>query len=108
MVDEASASIAAPPIAADETVAITALIRRKRRFIGLVTVVYMLSYVGLTILAGFAREALSVPAIGPVNWGFTLILANYGIAWALALVYVRVANQHFDPLAESIRARRST
>jgi uncharacterized membrane protein (DUF485 family) len=69
--------------------------------------VYMVSYVGLTILAGFAREILSASAIGPVNLGFVLIAANYVIAWGLALIYVRVANRHFDPLADRILGRQA-
>ena len=87
--------------------AMAALVGRKLRFIVVLTLVYMVSYIGLTVLAGFAREALSAPAIGPVNLGFVLIAANYLVAWVLALIYVRVANQHFDPLAEQILARRA-
>jgi len=86
---------------------VTVLVRTKTRFIVGMTLVYMVSYVGLTVLAGFARDLLSAPALGPVNLGFVLIAANYVIAWVLALVYVRVANRHFDPLVASIVERQA-
>jgi uncharacterized membrane protein (DUF485 family) len=88
--------------------ALAELVVKKLRFIGLMTLIYMVSYVGLTILAGFARELLSVPVIGAVNLGFVLIAANYLIAWGLALIYVRVANRYFDPLADRILGGRTS
>jgi uncharacterized membrane protein (DUF485 family) len=38
--------------------------------------------------------------VGAVNVGFILIAANYVLAWVLAIIYVRVANTTFDPLAK--------
>ena len=95
------------PAALDHPSAVAELVAKKLRFVGLMTLIYMVSYVGLTILAGFARALLSAPAIGPVNLGFVLIGANYLIAWGLALIYVRVANRHFDPLADRILGRQA-
>ncbi|GGF42560.1 hypothetical protein GCM10011611_56260 [Aliidongia dinghuensis] len=95
------------PIALDHPSAVAELVAKKLRFVGLMTLIYMVSYVGLTVLAGFARALLSAPAIGPVNLGFVLIGANYLIAWGLALIYVRVANRHFDPLADRILGRQA-
>jgi len=107
MVEDAAVQREAEPVALAQPDAVAGLVAKKLRFIGLMTAVYMVSYVGLTILAGFARGILSAPAIGPINLGFVLIGANYLIAWGLAIIYVRVANRHFDPLADRLLRRQA-
>jgi uncharacterized membrane protein (DUF485 family) len=82
----------------DQDQLITLLIRKKLRLIGTLTALYMLSYVGLMVLAGFARPFMAEKLVGSVNIGFVLIAANYLLAWVLALIYVRAANSTFDPL----------
>jgi len=81
---------------------LAALIRKKVRVIGPMTLLYMTSYIGLTVLAGFFRPLMSERALGPINVGFVLIAANYALSWGLAAVYVRIANSSFDPLATRI------
>jgi uncharacterized membrane protein (DUF485 family) len=76
------------------------LIRTKRWILVPMVAAYMLSYIGLTILAGFAKEFVAAKVIGSLNVGFILIGANYVLSWILAIVYVRVANRVFDPIAE--------
>jgi uncharacterized membrane protein (DUF485 family) len=83
---------------------LAALVDRKFRVIGAMTLIYMTSYIGLTVLAGFSRQLMSERALGPVNVGFLLIAANYALSWILALTYVRVANSTFDPVAARIAA----
>ena len=107
MVEEAVIYREARPARLGQPDAVAELVAKKLRFVGLMTLIYMVSYVGLTVLAGFARGFLSMPAIGPINLGFVLIGANYLIAWGLALIYVRVANRHFDPLADRILGRQA-
>jgi uncharacterized membrane protein (DUF485 family) len=107
MIDEVLPYAGTKPDMLDQSDEVAILVGKKSRFIAVMTLLYMVSYVGLTVLAGFARDLLSAPAVGPVNLGFVLIAANYVIAWVLALVYVRVANRHFDPLVASIVARHA-
>jgi uncharacterized membrane protein (DUF485 family) len=83
---------------------IRTLVAKKLRFIGLLTAISLTSFVGLTVLAGFARPFMATKALGPINIGFVLIAANYLIAWVLALVYVRFANSTCDPLVARITA----
>src|SRR5215468_10545159 len=64
MVEEVVTHGEAPPAALSPPHAMAELVTKKLRFVGLMTMVYMVSYVGLTILAGFAREILSASAIG--------------------------------------------
>jgi uncharacterized membrane protein (DUF485 family) len=75
------------------------LIAEKLRFLVPMTVIFMVGYIGLTVLAGFAKDLMGSRAIGAVNLGFVLIAFNYLLSWVLAIVYGRIAADRFDPLA---------
>jgi uncharacterized membrane protein (DUF485 family) len=45
------------------------LIAEKLRYLVPMTVIFMASYIGLTILAGFARDLMGTKVIGSVNLG---------------------------------------
>jgi len=90
-------------IESEQSDALAALIRRKIQIIGVMTAIYMTSYIGLTLLAGFFRDIMAAHLLGPVNVGFVLIAANYLLSWILAIAYVRAASRHFDPAAARIR-----
>ncbi|MCK1492154.1 DUF485 domain-containing protein [Bradyrhizobium sp. 180] len=87
--------------------AVRALVAAKIRFLLPMTIIYIVGYVGLTVVAGFAKDVMAIKIVGPLNIGFALIALNYLLSWALALIYERVANRVFDPLsaaaAESVR-----
>jgi uncharacterized membrane protein (DUF485 family) len=78
---------------------VRALIAEKVRYLAPMTVVFMTSYIGLTALAGFAKEPAGMKVVGSVNLGFVLIACNYVLSWALAILYGRIARSRFDPLA---------
>ena len=80
--------------------AVAALIRAKVAFLAPVTIIYLVSYIGLTVLAGFAKGFLALKVVGAVNIGFILIAGNYVLAWLLAIIYVHVANTTFDPMVK--------
>ncbi len=75
------------------------LIAEKLKYLVPMTVIFMVGYIGLTILAGFARDLMGIRVIGSVNLGFVLIALNYLLSWVLAIVYGRIAAGKFDPLA---------
>jgi uncharacterized membrane protein (DUF485 family) len=75
------------------------LIAEKLRFLVPMTIIFVVSYVGLTVLAGFAKDIMGTKIVGSVNLGFALIGLNYLLSWALAIVYGRIAAGRFDPLA---------
>jgi uncharacterized membrane protein (DUF485 family) len=75
------------------------LIAEKLKYLVPMTVLFVVGYVGLTILAGFARELIATRVIGSVNLGFVLIALNYLLSWAIAIAYGRIAADKFDPLA---------
>jgi uncharacterized membrane protein (DUF485 family) len=63
------------------------------------TITFMVAFMGPVILAGFARETMGIRVWGAFNLGFLMIALNYLLSWVLALIYVRIANDVFDPLA---------
>jgi uncharacterized membrane protein (DUF485 family) len=75
------------------------LIAEKLRYLVPMTVIFMVGYIGLTILAGFAKDLMGTKVIGSVNLGFVLIAFNYLLSWVLAIVYGRIAAGKFDPLS---------
>jgi uncharacterized membrane protein (DUF485 family) len=75
------------------------LIAEKLKYLVPMTIIFMVGYIGLTILAGFARDLMGMRVVGSVNLGFVLIALNYVLSWVLAIVYGRVAAEKFDPLA---------
>jgi len=79
---------------------VKALIAVKLKFLVPMTIIFVVSYIGLTILAGFGKQWAGIKVLGSVNLGFALIAFNYVLSWVLAIVYERVANNTFDPLAE--------
>jgi uncharacterized membrane protein (DUF485 family) len=80
------------------------LIAEKLKFLVPMTIIFMVGYIGLTVLAGFAKDLMAVKVIGSVNLGFVLIALNYVLSWVLAIVYGRVAGTIFDPLAAKAAA----
>lgn len=91
---------------------VEALIAEKRKYIVPMIAVYVISFIGLNLLAGFAKDVIGTHVFGPVNLGYALIAFNYLLSWVLALVYVRIAREKFDPLiakaASDIKALEAT
>jgi uncharacterized membrane protein (DUF485 family) len=89
--------------------AVRSLVAAKLRFLVPMTIIFMVGYIGLTVIAGFAKGLMAIKVVGSLNLGFALIAFNYVLSWVLALVYERIANKIFDPLASRAAAagRRS-
>lgn len=80
-------------------VSVKLLVAEKLRYLVPMTIIFMAGYIGLTILAGFAKDLMGIRVVGSVNLGFVLIAFNYLLSWVLAIVYGRIAAGKFDPLA---------
>jgi uncharacterized membrane protein (DUF485 family) len=65
-------------------------------------VIYIIGYMGLSILAGFGRGILGTKVLGAVNLGFVLIAGNYVMSWVLAVVYARISANRHDPLVKVV------
>jgi uncharacterized membrane protein (DUF485 family) len=75
------------------------LIAEKLKYLVPMTILFVVSYIGLTVLAGFARDFVGTRMIGSVNLGFFLIALNYLLSWILAIAYGFIAADKFDVLA---------
>jgi uncharacterized membrane protein (DUF485 family) len=78
------------------------LIDAKRHSIVPMIVIYVVGYMGLSVLAGFGRGILGMKVLGSVNLGFMLIAGNYVMSWVLAIVYARISAKRYDPLVELV------
>jgi uncharacterized membrane protein (DUF485 family) len=83
------------------------LIAEKLKYLVPMTIIFMVGYIGLTVLAGFAKDLMGTKIIGSFNVGFLLIALNYLLSWVLAIVYGRIAADKFDPLAARAAAEIS-
>jgi uncharacterized membrane protein (DUF485 family) len=79
-----------------------ALVDAKQRVIVPMMVIYIVGYMGLSILAGFARDFLGIKVVGAVNLGFLLIAGNYLMAWLIGIVYARISANRHDPLVKLV------
>lgn len=84
--------------------AVRTLVAAKIRFLLPMTIAYFVGYIGLTVVAGFAKDLMAMKVVGSLNVGFTFIALNYVLSWALALLYERVVNRVFDPLSSAAAA----
>ncbi len=81
---------------------IATLIDAKIRFFTPMIIIYMVGYIGLTALAGFAKGFMALKVIGALNVGFFLIACTYVLSLVIALAYVRIANATLDPMVMKV------
>lgn len=81
---------------------ITTLIDAKIRFLTPMIIIYMVGYIGLTALAGFAKGFIALKVIGALNVGFLLIACTYVLSLVIALAYVRIASATLDPMVQKV------
>jgi uncharacterized membrane protein (DUF485 family) len=84
------------------------LVDAKQRAIIPMVVIYIVGYLGLSILAGFGRDWLGIKVLGAVNLGFVLIIGNYLMSWLIGIVYARISANRHDPLVKLVIDRAAT
>ena len=57
------------------------------------------------VLSVFAEGFMSIPAIGNLNVGMLIGLAQFPTTWFATWLYVRRASRVFDPMAAQLRTR---
>ncbi|HYL93961.1 MAG TPA: DUF485 domain-containing protein [Alphaproteobacteria bacterium] len=77
------------------------LMATKRMFIIPAFVFFLGYYFLLPILVGYAPRFMETRVIGVVNLAYLFALSQFFMAWTVAWLYVRAAN-NFDKLAEDI------
>ena len=73
----------------------------KRIFIVPAFIFFVVYYFALPILVGYAPRFMSIKVIGDVNLAYLFALSQFFMAWTIAWLYVKVAN-NFDRIAKDI------
>ena len=84
-----------------ESKAFQDLIATKKTFIVPAFIFFVVYYFALPVLVGYAPQFMSTKVIGEVNLAYLFALSQFFVAWIIAGLYVRAAN-NFDRLAKDI------
>jgi uncharacterized membrane protein (DUF485 family) len=76
------------------------LLHRKSRFIVPATIFFLVYYLALPALVGYAKPFMQT-RVGPFNIAYLFALSQFFMAWIIAAFYVRAANI-FDQDAKAI------
>ena len=77
------------------------LMATKKTFIVPAFVFFVLYYFALPVLVGYAPHFMATRVIGQVNLAYLFALSQFFVAWVIAGLYVRAAN-NFDRLSKDI------
>jgi uncharacterized membrane protein (DUF485 family) len=81
------------------------LMQKKRRFIISATFFFALYYFALPFFTGYF-EFLNTPLIGSINGAYLFAISQFFMAWILAVLYVRHANQTDQLIQRLIEKQR--
>ena len=82
------------------------LTKRKRSFVVPATAFFMAWYFGFVILCGYAPDFMGREFITDgLTVGYAFALSQFLMTWVLGWMYLRRANNEFDPLAAKARER---
>ena len=79
-----------------------ALHRKKSRFLWGLMVFSMIYYFLLPIGTAYFQEIFKIKVWGPVNIGLLFALSEFVVAWWVAFIYSRKANNEFDAMTQDI------
>jgi uncharacterized membrane protein (DUF485 family) len=77
------------------------LMETKKTFIVPAFIFFVIYYFALPVLVGYAPHFMDIRVFGKVNLAYLFALSQFFVAWIIAGLYVRAAN-NFDRLAEDI------
>jgi uncharacterized membrane protein (DUF485 family) len=83
------------------------LVAARWRFVLPATVFFLVYYFLLPLANGLAPHFMRTNVVGNVNLAYLFALSQFFVAWILAWLYIRRANNVFDRLAEAVRRRAS-
>lgn len=73
----------------------------KSAFVWPITILFVLYYLSLPILAGYAKPLMNSYVIGSITFGYLYAVAQFFVAWILAFIYVGRARR-FDESARKL------
>jgi uncharacterized membrane protein (DUF485 family) len=77
------------------------LMETKKTFIVPAFIFFVVYYFALPVLVGYAPAFMDTKVIGRVNLAYLFALSQFFVAWLIAALYVKAAN-NFDRLAKDI------
>jgi len=77
------------------------LMATKKTFIVPAFIFFLLYYFALPVLVGYAPQFMATKVIGGLNLAYLFALSQFFVAWLIAGLYVKAAN-NFDRLAKDI------
>src|SRR5215475_8530439 len=77
------------------------LMATKKVFIVPAFIFFVVYYFALPVLVGYAPNFMSTKVIGNVNIAYLFALSQFAVAWIIAGLYVKAAND-FDRLSKDI------
>ena len=83
------------------------LVAARWRFVLPATVFFLVYYFLLPLANGLAPHFMRTNVVGNVNIAYLFALSQFFVAWILAWLYIRRANNLFDRLAAAVRQRAS-
>jgi uncharacterized membrane protein (DUF485 family) len=78
-----------------------ALLAAKKMFILPAFIFFLLYFVLLYVLAGYAPNLMSMRVLGTINLGYLFALSQFVVGWIIAWLYLR-ASAKFDSLIKDI------
>jgi len=76
--------------------------RKKRVFLfgwWLASTVY---YFLLPVLSGYFPDLFKIKLVGVINFGYLFILSQFVVAFFVAIIYTKMANNEFDRLTDEL------
>ncbi len=90
----------------DAQVRLAELAAARWRLAVLLTATMTVVYVGFILLIAFAKPLLGRVLLPGLSLGILLGVLVIAVAWAIIIVYVRWANQHYDTAVSAVRRER--
>jgi uncharacterized membrane protein (DUF485 family) len=81
------------------------LVRTRRSFVIPATIFFLAYYMGFILLAGYAPDFMGSSVYQGLTVGYCLALTQFVMVGVLGIMYLRRADNVFDPLAEKAAAR---
>jgi uncharacterized membrane protein (DUF485 family) len=76
--------------------------RDKNKFLWRMMLFALVFYFSLPISTAYFQDILKVKAWGVINVGLLFALAQFEVAWIIAIIYAKRANSEFDARAKAL------
>ena len=87
-------------VAAERSPEFQELVKKRRAFVIPALIFVFVWYFGFVALAGYAPDFMGESVYEGLTIGYVFALSQFVMTWVLAAMYLRRADNTFDPLAE--------